>query len=95
MEDIGLHPDAGKPPEYEHEYETRIEYDLICPFCKEDVNEDYDLPCMFLEAIEGSILETSCWNCGVDLSVTFEFVRLASPYTAEVRFEVTASKRVA
>ena len=93
MEDIGLHPDAGKPLEYE--YDTRVGYDFTCPFCEEDIDEDYCLLDMFWAAIKGDVLETKCWDCGVDLSVVFEFVELASPYAAEVGFEVTASKRIA
>lgn len=95
MEDIGRHPDSGKPPEYEHEYETRTSYETVCPWCDEDVELDHDIEGVFWMALGKRYDKQECWNCEAQLEISYSFVELGEGFAARVEIEIAATKRIA
>ena len=93
MEDIGLHPDAGKPPEYE----IREGYGMVCPWCGEDLNLEFDdyPEDLFKAAADQLFDKDECWNCRAELTIYYSLVMSDEPLSARVEIEVEATKRVA
>ena len=95
MEDIGRHPDSGKPSEYEHEYEIRYSDESTCPWCEEDLRLDLDIIELLMLGFKESFCEMDCWSCSAALNISLSLMYREEPPSAEVVFEVAATKRIA
>ena len=96
MEDIGLHPDAGKPDWYEHEYETLYADSPICPFCGDEIDliSDYDFEDVCYAAANEENNQTMC-RCGAQIKIEFTMSPREEVYGGICELEVEAIKRIA